>query len=110
MVVFQYLHLLDGNLIQLNQSFALGQALVNEHGIEVLHVRQANQLIDSGIVTDVAFLVCIRLPPLFGSHAEHRYVEHISLISINDACLLGSNLFRNDVALDGIGVYAVVDF
>ena len=41
-ITFQHLHLLNGNLIQLYQSLALGQALVDEHGIEILHIRQAD--------------------------------------------------------------------
>ena len=99
-----------GYLIQLDKSFTLSHALLDENSIEVLHIRQANQLIDSGIVTDIAFLVCIRLPPLFGSHAEHRYVEHISLVGVNDACLLRCHLFGDNIALDGIGVNPIVDF
>ena len=109
-ITFQHLHLLNGNLIQLYQSLALRQALVDEHGIEVFHVRKANQLIDCCIVAYVALLVSIRLSPLLGSHAEHSHIEHICLIGIDDACLLRCHLFGDDIALDGIGVNPLVDF
>ena len=87
----------------------MGKTLVDEDGIEVLHIRQANQLVDSGIVAYVAFLVCICLSPLLGCHSEHRHVEYICFVGIYDACLLRSHLFGDDVAFDGIGVYAVVN-
>ena len=107
-ITFKHFHLLNGNLIQLYQSLALGQALVDEHGIQVFHVRQADQLIDSGIVAYVALLVGIHLTPLFCRHAKHGNIEHISLIGVDDACLLRYHLFRDNIALDGIGVNPVV--
>ena len=110
MLVFQNPHLLDGDFVQFNQTLALRNTLVDEYGIEVLHIRQANQLIYGGIVTNVAFLVSICLTPLLGCHAKHGYIQYVSLVGLDDACLLRSHLFGDYIAFDGIGVYAVVDF
>ena len=107
---FQHLHLLNGNLIQLYQSLALGQALVDEHGIDVFHIRKTNQLIDCCIVAYITLLLGIRLSPLLGSQAKHSHIEHICLIGIDDACLLRCHLFGDDIALDSISVNPIVDF
>ena len=54
-IVFKYLHLLDGNLVELHKTFALGHTVVDEYGVDVLHVRQADEFVDGGVVADVAF-------------------------------------------------------
>ena len=73
-VVFQHLHLLDGYPIELHEAFALRHTVVDEHGVDVLHVREADEFIDGGIVADIAFQVRIGLAPLLGSHTEHGHV------------------------------------
>ena len=45
-VVFEDTHLLNGNLIQLDQSFRLRNALLNEHRIQILHIRKTYQFVD----------------------------------------------------------------
>ena len=109
LAVLQHSHLLDGNLVKLDQSLALWQPLVNEDGIEVFHVGEADEFVDGCIVTNVSFLVGVGFPPLFSRHAEHGHVEHVSLMGIDDACLLRGHLFGYDVALDGVRMYAIID-
>ena len=41
-IVFQNLHLLDGNLIEPNESFTLWHTIINQYCIDVLHVREAD--------------------------------------------------------------------
>ena len=53
-VILQYLHLLYGNLIKLDEPFRLRDALVDKHSVEVLHIRETNEFVDGGIVTDIA--------------------------------------------------------
>ncbi len=52
------------------------------------------------------------LPMLFssllGGHAKHGNIEHISFLCINETCLHGSDLLGNQMALDGIGMNAIV--
>ncbi len=78
-IPFQYLHLLNGNLIEFNESFTLWHAVVDENSVYILHIRKAYQFIYSSIVADVAFQFWIGFAPLLGCHAEHSDVEHIGL-------------------------------
>ena len=52
--VFQHGHLLDGYLVEFLETFALLQTFVNKNGIQVLHITQTNQLVNSRVVTDIA--------------------------------------------------------
>ena len=54
-VLLQHLHLVDGDAVETYEAFALGNALIYKHGIDILHVGKADQSIDGGIVTDVSF-------------------------------------------------------
>ena len=54
-IIFQHTHLLDGYPVQSHEPFALRYALVYEYGIQVFHIGEADQFIDGGIVTDIAF-------------------------------------------------------
>ncbi len=47
--------MLDEDFVQLLQPLRLGNAIVNHHGVDVLHVGDANKLIDGGVVALVAF-------------------------------------------------------
>ena len=52
MIVLQHSHLLYGYLVKPYELLALGQSLFDEHGVEVFHVRQADLLVDSCVVTN----------------------------------------------------------
>jgi hypothetical protein len=54
-IVLHHLHLLDGNLVELYESFALGDAVIDKNSIYVFHVRETDKFIDGGIVADIAF-------------------------------------------------------
>ena len=54
-IPLQDLHLLDGNLIEFYKPFALWNTIIDKHSIDILHIRQAYQFVDGGIVTDIAF-------------------------------------------------------
>ncbi len=54
-IPLQDLHLLNGNPIEFQKSFALWYSIIDKHGIDILHIRQAYQFVDGGIVTDIAF-------------------------------------------------------
>ena len=73
-IPLQDLHLLDGNLIEFDKPFTLWNTLVDKHGIDILHIWQAYQFVDGGIVTDIALQVGIGLSPLLGGHAEHGHI------------------------------------
>ena len=54
-IPLQDLHLLDSNLIEFNEPFTLGHPIIDKHSVDILHIRQAYQFIDSSIVADIAF-------------------------------------------------------
>ena len=56
-----------------------------EYGIQILHVREANQFVHRGIVADVSFQVGMRIAPFEGSEAEHGNVQHIGFAGV-DCC------------------------
>lgn len=68
--VFEDAHLLDSDAVEAVEAIALGHAFVDEDSVEVFHVAEANQLIDSGIVSDVALLPRVGFAPFFGGDAK----------------------------------------
>ena len=48
-------HLQDGDFVQLLQTLRLGSTIVDHDGIDVLHVGDADELVDGGVVALVAF-------------------------------------------------------
>ena len=88
--VLQHAHLPDGYPVEFDEPFSLRHALSDEYGIEVFHVRQADQFVDGGIIADVAFAVGVGFAPLLCRHAEHRYVQRIGFVGVDDACLCRS--------------------
>ena len=55
--VLQHGHLLDSNLVEFLETLALRQTFIDEDSVEILHITQTNQLIDSCIVSDIAFIL-----------------------------------------------------
>ena len=41
---------MDGDLIELNQAFLLWHSMFNKHCIEILHIGEAYQFIDRGVI------------------------------------------------------------
>lgn len=90
---------MDGDFIEPPQSLWLRYAVLDHHGVEVFHVRQADQLIDVGIVSLVAFEVWMRELPLLMRLPEKRNVQHVRLVRIDDAHLGARNRRRDEVLL-----------
>ena len=63
-------------------------SVVDKHCVDVLHVQETDEFVDSGIVADVALEFWIGLAPLFGSHAEHGDIENVCFLSIDNVGLL----------------------
>ena len=81
-----------------------------EYGIQILHVREANQFVHRGIVADVSFQVGMRIAPFEGSEAEHGNVQHIGFAGVDAGSLLWCDFCRDKVLFDSIGVDAVIYF
>lgn len=108
--VFQHLHLLYGDAIQADEPFPLGDAVLYEHRIQALHVRQAYQFVDGRIVADVAFQVGMLVAPFQSGHSEECHVQYVGFVGIDARGLRWGYLLWDEVLLDGIGMDAIVDF
>ncbi len=49
------MHLADGDLIEPLDTFALRQSHVDKLGVHAFHVGEDKQLLDTGVIADVAF-------------------------------------------------------
>ena len=47
--------MLDGDFVQLLESLGLGHSIVDHDGVDVLHVGDADELVDCGVVALIAF-------------------------------------------------------
>lgn len=101
---------MDGDFVEPPQSFRLRYAVLDHHGVEVFHVRHADQLIDVGIVSLVAFEVWMRELPLLVRLPEKRNIQHVRLVRVDDAHLGARNRRRNEVLLNRVRVDTIVDF
>ncbi len=106
--VFQHLHLLNGYPVETDKPLVLREPIVDEHGIQVLHVRETNQFVDGCIVADVAFQVWVCITPFEGGDAEHGYVQHIAFAGIDSRGLLGCYFDWDEILLDSVGMDSVV--
>ena len=96
---------MNGYPVKLNKSLALRHSLFDKNRIEVLHIRQAYKFVDCGVIPYVAFNVGVSLAPLLCRCTEHRHIQHVGFVGVNDACLCRSNLRRDKVMLYGVSVY-----
>ncbi len=96
--------------VQFYKPFTLRHLLVDECGIEILHIAQSDQLVDGSIVTVIAFQNGILLTPHLRSHAEHGHVQHVGFVGIDDAPLLRGHFGKNQILFDSVGMDAVIDF
>lgn len=82
---------------------------MDEEGVEVFEVREADELGGVGVVAEVAFLAGVGIAPSFGRHAEEGHVEDVGLAGVDEVDLCFVELGRDEIGLDGVGVDAVVD-
>ena len=101
---------MDGDFVEPPQSLWLRYAVLDHHGVEVFHVRQADQVIDVGIVSLVAFEVWMRELPLLMRLPEKRNVQHVRLVRVDDAHLGARNHRRDEVLLNRVRVDTIIDF
>ena len=100
---------MDSNCVEFFQPFGLREFVADEMGVEILQVRETDELGNVRIIPDISFEARVLLAPLFCTHAEQGHVKHIGF-----GCVYGIDLrlcqFRRDqVFLYGIGMNSVVD-
>lgn len=102
-------HLGDGDVVEGGEAFGLWQALADEDGVEAFEVGKDDELLQRGVIPDIALGGWMRIAPLFGGLAEEGDVEQIRLAGIDRASLCPGDGRRDEGVLDGVGVDAVVD-
>ena len=102
-------HLLDGDFVQFLQALRLRDAVIDHDGVDVLHVGNADELVDCGVVALVAFERWIGGLLLLVRHTEEGHVQHICLTRVDDVHLRARDRGGNEVLLNGIRVNAIVD-
>ena len=101
---------MDSDLVQLHEPIALRHTLLDENRVEVLHIRQTDKFIDRGVIAYVPLEIGIGFAPLLCRNSEHRHIQHIGFVGVDDVCLCRSDLRRDKVLLYGICMHAVVYF
>ncbi len=95
---------MDGDCIQLYQPPGLGNILADEVGIEILEIREADQLRDIGIIPDIPFFIRVAVAPFFCGEAEERHVEEIGFGCIHPVDLRCAEFFRDQILFDRVSV------
>ena len=95
-------------MIEPLQTFALRQSHVNELGVHAFHIGEDEQLLDAGVIADVAFQLGVGITPLPRGLPKQRDVEQIRFGRLGDGRLRGRDLGRNQVRLHRVGVDAII--
>lgn len=82
---------------------------MDELGVHVFQVGENEELFEACVVAHVAVFAGIGAAPLCGSQAEESDVENVGFVGVCDGGLFRRDFWRDEVALDRIGVDAVVD-
>lgn len=109
-IVEERLHLCACYLIELRQSYGGGYSLTNKNTIDAFEIGKDHKLLKCSIITYVAFVFGMCVPPFACSLSEEGDIEEVRLRRIFEVGLFASDLWRQQDILDGIGVDAVVDF
>ena len=79
--------MLDGDFVQFLEALGLGNPIIDHDGVDVLHIGDANQLVDGGVVALVAFERRVGGLPLLMRHAEKRDIENIRFACVDNVHL-----------------------
>jgi len=80
-------HLSDGDFVELTQALRRGQALTDKDGVEAFKIGQDDELLDWGVVADIALGVRMGVAPLLRGLAEERDIEQVGFAGVDGVCL-----------------------
>ena len=83
--------------------------MADQDGVEAFEIGEDDELLQRGVVADVAVGIGVGVAPLFRSLAEKGDVEEIRLAGVGEAGLGFGDSGGNERLLDRVGVDAVVD-
>ena len=75
--------MLDGDFVEFLQPLRLGDTIVDHDGVDVLHVGDADELIDGGVVALIALERWVCGLPLLVRHAEKCHIQHIRFARVD---------------------------
>ena len=99
----------NGDAVEHGKAFGLWQTLADENGVQAFKVGQDNELLQRGMVPDVALGAGMGITPLHRGLAKKSDIEQIGLTGIDGGCLRLGDRWRDESFLDGVGVDSVVD-
>ena len=79
--------MLDDDFVQLLEALGLGNLIIDHDGVDVLHVGDADELVDGSVVALVTFERRIGGLPLLMRHVERGHVQNIRLARVDDVHL-----------------------
>ena len=85
-IPFQHLHLLNGYLIEFDKTFSLWHSVIDQYGIDILHIREADEFVNGSIITDIPFQLrnsrglSPRVHFCFEYESEYEMWEHFLLL------------------------------
>jgi hypothetical protein len=82
--------LLNCDLVQLSKPLGLRKVFLDEEGVQVFQIGEADELGDIGEVANVALVAGMGVSPLLGGDAEEGHVEDIRFGGVNQVDLAGS--------------------
>lgn len=100
----------DGDFVQLEQAFRLGQPLADEHGIEAFEIGEDDKLLKRRVIADISIGVGMGIAPLLRGPAEEGDVEQVGFVRIDELRLSFGDRGWEKRLLDGVGVDAVINF
>lgn len=79
----QSAHLGDGDVVQGPQALRLRESLADKDGVEAFEIGEDDELLQRGVVADVALRVGMGIAPLLRGLAEEGDVEQVGLAGIH---------------------------
>ena len=83
--------------------------LANQFGVDALQICKHDQLLQAGLVPDIALGVRMRLPPFFCRDSKQRNVQHIRFVGVCIALTLRRHVRWDQHIFDCVGVYPIID-
>ena len=99
----------DGDFVEFEQAFGCREALADEDGVEAFEVGEDDELLQRGVVADIAFGIGVGVAPLFRGLAEEGDVEEVGLAGVGEAGLGLGDRGWDEGFFDRVGVDAVID-
>ena len=83
--------------------------MADKHSVEAFQIGEHDELLQRGVVAEVALGSGMRIAPLLRGLAEEGNIEEVRFVGVDEARLLFVHAGRDESLLDLIGMDAVID-